>query len=86
MKKSKVGKSSKYTPFHLEKEGNTIRISGRIDVYSSNELYNHLLSLCDVKENTSYAIELEKIEQLDSGGVQALTHFNTGNEQPQCAD
>jgi phospholipid/cholesterol/gamma-HCH transport system permease protein len=75
MKKSKAGTLSKDNPFHLEKEGSTIRISGRIDVYSSNELYNQLRSLCDVKESLGYTIELENVEQLDSGGVQALTHF-----------
>jgi phospholipid/cholesterol/gamma-HCH transport system permease protein len=75
MKKSKAGTLSKDNPFHLEKEGSTIRISGRIDVYSSNELYNQLLGLCDVKESLGYTIELENVEQLDSGGVQALTHF-----------
>lgn len=75
MNKSKVGTLAKDTSFHLEKEGSIIRVSGIIDVYSSNELYNHLVSLCDVKESSSYTIKLENIEQLDSGGVQILTHF-----------
>lgn len=75
MKKSKAGTFAEDSPFQIEKEGSIIRISGRVDVYSSNELYNQLLRLCQDKESTSYTLELDKIEQLDSGGVQALTLF-----------
>jgi phospholipid/cholesterol/gamma-HCH transport system permease protein len=75
MKKSKAGTFAKDSPFQIENEGRIIRICGRVDVYSSNELYNQLLRLCQNKESTSYTLELDKIEQLDSGGVQALTLF-----------
>ncbi len=75
MKKPKAGKFAKEKPFQLNKEGDIIRVSGRIDIYSSNELYNQLISLCQFKENSRYTIELENVEKLDSGGVQAITHF-----------
>lgn len=75
MKKSKAGTFAKDSPFQIENEGSIIRISGRVDVYSSNELYNQLLRLCQDKASPSYTLELDKIDQLDSGGVQALTHF-----------
>ncbi len=75
MNKSKAGSSDNDSPFHLEKEGSTIRVSGRIDVYSSNELFNRLMDLCNLKESDSYKIELQDVKKLDSGGVQTLTHF-----------
>ena len=75
MKKNRTDTLAKDRSFHLEKEGTIIRVSGKIDVYSSNELYNQLISLCQIKESSKYTIELDNVEQLDSGGVQTLTHF-----------
>jgi len=75
MTKNKLGKLEKNKSFLVEKEGPLIRISGRIDMYAANELHNTLLRLCDVNESSSYSIELQNIEHLDSGGVQALVHF-----------
>jgi phospholipid/cholesterol/gamma-HCH transport system permease protein len=75
MSKIKTGALAKDTRFLLENEGSKIRLSGRIDVYSANELYNRLLGVCNNTEISSFTIELENVEQLDSGGVQALAHF-----------
>lgn len=75
MGKSKVGTLTTNTPFQLEKDGNIIRLSGSIDVYSANQLYNSLLKVCERKKQSQYTISLDGIEKLDSGGVQTLAHF-----------